>query len=249
MAVAPWRRSCTTFKEEEPMSTPTTLLPFFAVPKSLEKKLIRGSVAWDNMRILSQILDVLFPPRDTERVVRETSWDSLQASLKPQAVGVVTALLPYHQVRALIIEAKYHDNRSAQNLLGRALAEHVRKMVGPIILVPVPLSRKRLRERGYNQTERICRAAMRHLTHVPIATDLLIRTRATVPQTTLGRTARQTNVAGAFRCTGTPDPHTTYVLIDDVITTGATIGAAQEALHKVDAHVLSIALAHQDANA
>ncbi len=106
-------------------------------------------------------------------------------------------------------------------------------------LVPVPLGLRRLRERGYNQSERLATALARRWQR-PIA-DLLVRTRDTATQTALTPEARLANVAGAF----TPDLQPgirrawpVLVLVDDVLTTGATLAEAARALERAGARTV-----------
>jgi len=110
-------------------------------------------------------------------------------------------------------------------------------------LVPVPLGAKRLRERGYNQSERLARALARRWRR-PVAC-LLERVRDTATQTALTPEARLANVAGAFEMrkseVGTRNssafrlPRSTLILIDDVFTTGATLAEAARALERAGA--------------
>ena len=104
------------------------------------------------------------------------------------------------------------------------------------LLVPVPLSPRRQRSRGYNQSVRLARALARHWRR-PMS-DLLIRTRETVTQTALTPASRLANVAGAFalvRGQATLPSQTVVVLVDDVFTTGATLAAASRALEDAGA--------------
>lgn len=117
------------------------------------------------------------------------------------------------------------------------------------ILVPIPLAPRRLRERGYNQSEMLASALARRW-HIPPARDLLTRVRETPTQTALTPETRLANVAGAFamrnaKCgmrneNGTvnsafPIPHSTLILVDDVFTTGATLAEAARALEQAGA--------------
>ena len=107
------------------------------------------------------------------------------------------------------------------------------------LLVPVPLSRARLRERGFNQSTLLAE----HLAsrwHLPIA-DALTRVRNTPTQTRLTATDRLTNVAGAF---ATKVPKTALagrhiILVDDVVTTAATLNSCAAALLEGGARIIS----------
>lgn len=104
------------------------------------------------------------------------------------------------------------------------------------VLVPIPLAPKRLRERGYNQSEALARALSRRW-RIPVV-DVLIRSRETATQTALTPETRLANVAGAF----TPGPNVlvdpTYILVDDVFTTGATLAEAARALEQAGARTI-----------
>ena len=82
-------------------------------------------------------------------------------------------------------------------------------------------------------------------TYVAVDATLLIRTKDTLPQTSLSRAKRLKNVAGAFTVTGTPKPDSTYILIDDVTTTGTTILEAGKVLnHAGIKNCILLSLAH-----
>jgi ComF family protein len=104
------------------------------------------------------------------------------------------------------------------------------------LLVPVPLGPQRARERGHNQAEVLARAIAER-SALTVVADALIRTRETRTQTALDPRARSANVAGAFRGSGVGGQVSgkRVMLIDDVLTTGATLGAAAEALHAAGA--------------
>jgi ComF family protein len=212
------------------------------------------------MRLLSALLDAILPPRASETLVRHASVEAVGAFAAPQlvetCVPATTALLPYRAplVRALIVEAKYRNSAHAHAILGAVLREYLeylendrRTLAGSsFVLVPVPLGRKRQGARGYNQAERICRAAL-----VPpcegwrLETDLLVRDRETAPQTSLSRDARRENVRGAFHVSRPLDPSATYIVVVDVVTTGATLSSAAAALREAGARSLEpLALAH-----
>ena len=107
-------------------------------------------------------------------------------------------------------------------------------------VVPVPLSVARLRERGYNQSELLARG-LADAWNVPLRTDLVARTRATTTQTRLTPGERLRNVSGAFRAvTGRASLRGQHlVLVDDVVTTAATLNACATALFDGGARILS----------
>lgn len=108
--------------------------------------------------------------------------------------------------------------------------------------VPVPLATSRQRERGYNQSALLARALSSRC-HVPVNESCLVRTRRTATQTRLTPEDRRHNVSGAFAVPASE--RTTLrgahlVLVDDVITTGATLGECAATLFDAGARIISI---------
>ena len=204
-----------------------------------------------------RFFDFLFPPRVDESVLRDASTDDFLQLVAPRLVpgtrpGTV-ALLPFSdgRVKAAIHEAKYHGSERAFKLLGTALAEYLRGHDDlenrRAIIVPIPLGKQRQKERGFNQVEEVARRALRMLkdANIKIDSSILARTRETPSQVSLPRDKREENMRGAFGAAHSLDPAYTYIVIDDVLTTGATLQAALDALTATGAtHILPIALAH-----
>lgn len=97
----------------------------------------------------------------------------------------------------------------------------------PTALIPVPLHKSRLRQRGFNQAQEIANFWGRQLS-IPVFRNVLHRHRATYMQSTLKAAERLPNVAGAFSVCGSIPMH--VALVDDVYTTGATCTSAAQAL-------------------
>lgn len=107
-------------------------------------------------------------------------------------------------------------------------------LIGPIeyltakaTLVPIPLHKTRLQERGFNQSEDIVNSIHRY-TNIPVS-DVLVRRKQTWTQSQLPRDMRTKNTANAF-ATSTHIPHSIVILVDDVTTSGSTLTAAAHAL-------------------
>lgn len=201
--------------------------------------------------VVANLLRILFPPRETEKVVIAEGVTGLLKRYNPKHLNLhgnqMVGLLPYRDpiVRSFILEAKFRGNKQAQEALGTVLAHYLKEQPN-ITLIPVPLGKKRLKERKYNQTEEICRAAITHLSReTSILPHALVRTRDTKPQTKLSGKERRENVTGAFAGNLIPDSSRSYIVIDDVVTTGATLTSCIEILRKRGMEYISaLALAY-----
>jgi ComF family protein len=134
-------------------------------------------------------------------------------------------------MRQAIHELKYKNLRAIAGLFARLLNDYL--TANPIpgeVLVAVPLHPKRLRERGYNQSQLLAKE-LGKLANLPVVDNCLVRERHSPPQ---ARTAnvdeRRTNVANAFSCHDQRLKGRQVLLIDDVSTSGATLDACARAL-------------------
>lgn len=200
------------------------------------------------VKIVHTILDLLFPPRPSERCVRTTSTAVVNGLAHPRRYEDITYLLSYQNpvVTALIIENKFHQNELAAKLLAEIVTTWLDEQHLDAVLIPLPLSRERKKARGYNQVEEITKQLPKKW-RAQVNTSLLSRTRHTEAQTTLNRAERLKNMTGAFTVSQTqPFPTSPLIIIDDVVTTGATLQAAKAAILKANpnATVILLGLAH-----
>lgn len=150
--------------------------------------------------------------------------------------------------RACLAALKYDGELRLVEVLAQQMAARwARAGVGGNVLVPVPVHAARLRQRGFDQAELLARAVGR-LLHLPVATVLERATR-TAAQHSLGRRARAANVGGAFcvrPSAGRQIDGRWIVMIDDVVTTGATLSGCAQALYAAGARAVSgLALARE----
>ncbi len=147
----------------------------------------------------------------------------------------------------LIHRLKYKRGFRVGQLLGDKAGEGLRRHyqdVGMTVMLPVPLHKVRQRERGYNQSEILCRELEHHMV-IPFKRKVLVRYRKTESQTKLSAHERQYNVENAFRVERVDEvAGKSILLVDDVCTSGATLNSCASCLKKAGAgRVVGITLA------
>lgn len=216
--------------------------------------------------IIQRTLFALVLPSDPyDRWLETLEPDTLFAQCADGTVWVeraVRCLAPlryaHRTARRAIAATKYRGNERVAQLLGEGLgpylAEEVaeRRLFGTFtdpLCIPIPLHPSRLRERGFNQSERIAHAMLHTLqdTRITFAPRALMRSKRTHAQArTVHKSERVVNMVNAFTIPDTSIVRSRdIILLDDVITTGSTLHEASRALRGAGAReVLCIAVAH-----
>lgn len=158
---------------------------------------------------------------------------------------------PHSEVSALIYRLKYGNRPEQGRQMGIAAARELKAagfFDGIDLIIPVPLAREKMMQRGYNQSEEIARGVAA-VTGLPVVTEAVTRIRNTESQTSKTGVQRVDNVEGAFRLMRPDRVAGRHVLIvDDVVTTGSTVCACGKELMKaggVSISVMSLGFTHQ----
>lgn len=156
---------------------------------------------------------------------------------KPPAFDAAIVLFHYEKpVKKLIHQAKFNHNFMNLTVLSQLLTQHVKKMLlstNHLLILPVPLHKKRLKNRGFNQSLEIAKIISKNL-KIPLNKKSVIRKKATQPQAQMPADLRFHNVKNAFTTMANFE-NKNILLVDDVMTTGQTVNEASIALKKAGA--------------
>ncbi|WP_338468521.1 phosphoribosyltransferase family protein [Novosphingobium sp. ZN18A2] len=164
-------------------------------------------------------------------------------AMPPKHGGIHAATLYNDTARQLVLAFKHGRRIGLSALLGRLIAARIPELDGEWLVVPVPLHRWRLWSRGFNQSAMLAREVSRRTGH-RLLVDALLRTRRTPALGGLSRKARAKTLSGAI--VGNPRQiarlkGARVLLVDDVLTSGATSGACIAALRRAGARDVRIA--------
>lgn len=140
-------------------------------------------------------------------------------------------------LRRSISRFKYHGRQEYASYYGRMMYEVHKEwlqMIQPDLLLPVPVHKKRMRQRGYNQAELIAKVLGAYA-KIPVVTDLLYRQENTLPQKELSAQERFWNLQDAFAAAHAELYRNVncVIIIDDIYTTGSTIEACSQVMRKI----------------
>jgi len=228
------------------------------------------------MNILKDIVDFIFPrfcitcedrlstqeqylclsclaklPRTNLHLQKENRMEQLFWVRLPIENAVSFFFYDAENVRKIIWDFKYNSQPKVATYLGELYAHEIASsgfFDGIDCIIPIPLATLRYLKRGYNQSEEIAKGINKE-TGIPIIKDAVKRTKNNITQTHLDKQERQENVEGIFKLCKPEKIRGKHILIiDDVITTGATVCSLGKTLMQagdIKISVLSLALAGQ----
>ncbi len=144
----------------------------------------------------------------------------------------------------LLYSLKYHGKQDVGYVLGEDYGVELSKQLNPDIIVPVPIHKSKKRRRGYNQSTYIANGISKALGNVEVKEDLISRTKRTETQTKKSRIQRWENANNIYSEVADDLSGKSVLVVDDVITTGATIGMLCDQVKKANAkslHIVAIA--------
>ncbi len=199
------------------------------------------------IHIIYSLSSIVFPSPPEIQELESLSTEDFVLKAPPlstEPYDNIKSLFNYHDplIQKSLWELKYQGNTKIARTFGKLLYERLLDELSDAllfsnfhkpILIPLPLSKKRRKERGWNQSEMLISAIISHDTHsiFSYSFNSLIKQRHTEPQTHMSRKERLQNLKGCFTIKN-PDTikHKNIILIDDVTTTGSTISEAIQVL-------------------
>ena len=144
------------------------------------------------------------------------------------------SLYRYESVAGAMFRFKYHGRQEYAEFWGEELYRHLGRDIlamKPDAIVPVPLHKSRLKERGYNQAALLGKALAKRM-DIPCLEKIVVRSKKTIAQKQLNYTERQNNLKKAFKLSVNDVKLETVIIIDDIYTTGSTVDALAEVFLK-----------------
>ncbi len=214
------------------------------------------------MNLLNTILDIVFPVNcvscNKSGEILCLECISLFPKAERECAEWIYPLYDYRHppVKKLIWQLKYNKKRRLADILGQLMYENIILELSDLsilenfrepILIPIPLSQKRLKERGYNQALLLCEKIEKINKDLKISKNVLMKIKETEHQVNIkDRSERLKNLIGTFAIKNENlIQKRNIILIDDVTTTGATLGEARKILKNAGAKkIIAFTIAH-----
>ncbi len=211
--------------------------------------------------IIEKILDYLLPPRtnfDIVRKLKENDIFNLPKPLKVEDFEWINPLFQYQnkKVKAIVWELKYKDNTLQLDTIGKLIFDEILALISDIqifnseaefVLIPIPITNEKRRERGYNQSEYIAKSIIQNdLQHTLLYAPQWLTKIKETPEQNKSQTKEERikNMADSFEANSQVEGKY-IILIDDVVTTGSTLNEARKELLKKGAgDVFAFTIAH-----
>lgn len=175
-----------------------------------------------------------FPFADATDLAHSPVLDIFESDSRPECLHALFYYNKYSPYRKLIYAIKYLSYRELGRYLGRMLGERLRGVCKADCIIPVPLHKKRERKRGFNQAYEIA-LGLSEVLGIEILNDVVIRIKNNVSQTGKNALERQRNVENIFKLCNPQQIEGRHVLLlDDVITTGATLKSCLQVLNQAE---------------
>ena len=216
------------------------------------------------MSLFTLCIETIFPKKCAGCNVRGSLvCNSCKHSLAPAstpAYGFITSIFAYGNpvVRKLIHSLKYENGRYVASFFASYMSSSLIEFLGeeklfhgssPVLLVPVPLSKKRMKARGYNQSELLITTMLKQypMDNVCLERNLVCKIKDTIPQAEIKkRNLRLLNQRDCFGViSNNKTKNETVIIVDDVTTTGATLTAVRDVLKQAGfKKVYALTIAH-----
>lgn len=215
--------------------------------------------------MFKKLLDLLFPEKCIKCQAKGILLcENCLINCKPAHLneyGEIRSLFSYKDptIKKALWLLKYKNKKNVAEILGAKLVELIREEIvdiktlypnSPILIVPVPLARKRLRERGYNQCELLARTITKEIPDLALENNLVQKIKETIPQAHMkNKKDRLQNLKDCFLITEKEKVEkkilgSQIILLDDITTTGATLFGIKKVLNRAGArsvHMYSVA--------
>ena len=158
-------------------------------------------------------------------------------------VKSATSYLYYNEkgvAQKLIHALKYEGKPQIGNLLGSLYGKSISALMNPDIIIPIPIHKRKLRKRGYNQSLSIAEGLVEHFEGAEVRDDLVSRMKYTETQTRKNKVSRWLNVENIYSDIQEDLTGKEIIVVDDVVTTGATIGMLCNKLKEANASAIHI---------